>query len=186
MPANVDQVPCWYRNKPITADEWKILLLVDYWQFFISPTFAELGTKSGRIQRLNNWLRWVAAKGNTSKRYLIYVVRWERGEIGGRPHCHLFLGGMRGVTNFVSMSFRLQHDWRTKHGHCDVRPFDRGHLMRGANYVGGEVPDWKKQDLDWGKNRYEIGKFGIAGDYNVHFSKHAEELLQQMRGVDAA
>lgn len=179
-------VVLYHRDKPITADEWKILKLVDYWQFFISPTFAELGTKSGRIQRVNNWLRWVARQGSTTKRYLIYVVRWERGEIGGRPHCHLFLGGMKGVTNSISMAFRLQHDWRQRHGHCDVRPFDRGHLSKSANYVGGDVPDWKKNDLDWGKNRYEIGKFGGAGDYNVHFSRHAEEVLRQMRGSAAA
>jgi hypothetical protein len=187
MPAIVDvPVPLIYRDKPIAPDEWKILKLVEYWQFFITPTWKALGTKSGRIQTLNNWLRWVAHQGNTTKRYLIYVVRWELGEIGGRPHCHLFVGGMKDVTNFISMAWILQADWRKRHGHCDVRVFDRGHLLRAANYVGGDSPWWRKNDLEWGKNRYEIGKFGSAGDYNVHFSRRADEVLLQMREGSAA
>ena len=167
----MDVYSLYHRGKPISADEWKILRLFEHWQFFVSPTFAELGTHFGRVHRVENWLRRIAANyGHTTKRELIYVVRWERGEVGGRPHCHLFLGGMKRVSNFISMSWILMHDWRKQHGHCDVRVFDRGHLNKSASYVGG--------DIDWEKNRYEIGKFSRA--YQVHFSKRAEEVLLQM------
>jgi hypothetical protein len=161
-----------YRGKPISADEWKIMRLVEHWQFFITPTFAKLGSHFSRVHRVENWLRRIAARyGHTSKRELIYVTRWERGEIGGRPHCHLFLGGMRNVTNYISMQWMLIHDWRKRlQSDIDVRIFERSRLNQSANYVGG--------DVDWEKNRYEISKFGQA--YKVFFSSRAEELLLQM------
>ena len=133
--------------------------------------------------RVNNWLRWVAHQGNTTKRYLIYAVRWEHGEIGGRPHPHLFLGGMKDAKNQRSMCYILATDWYKRHNSkIDVRVFERSLLGKAANYVAG-VP---RSDLDWAKNRYEIGKFGKAGFDNVHFSQHAEEVLQQMSGAAAA
>src|SRR6266403_6282993 len=143
MPAEVYSL--YHRGKPITSDEWKILRLAEHWQFFISPTFITLGTHFGRVHRVENWLRRIAAKyGHTTKRELVYVTRWERGEIGGRPHPHLFLGGMRNVTNFISMSWILIHDWRKQHeSRITVRPFERSSLNRSANYLGGDV-DWEK------------------------------------------
>ena len=113
----------------------------------------------------------MAHKGNTSKRYLIYVIRWELGEIGGRPHCHLFVGGMMDIGNPISFGYMLSADWRKRHrSRIDVRVFDRGRLRKGANYLGG--------DSDWGKNRYEIGKFSTAD--RGYFSQCAEEILLQM------
>jgi hypothetical protein len=164
----------YHRGKVITSDEWKILRLVEHWQFFVTPTFVDLGTPSGRIQRLNNWLRWVAHEGNTTKRYLIYVVRWERGELGDRPHCHLFLGGMKAIKNPLSMCGILAHGWQQRYrSRIQVRVFERTDIKRSASYIGGD-----SSSVDWGKNRYEISKFRSAD--KVHFSLRAEELLQKM------
>jgi hypothetical protein len=172
-----------YNGKPITADEWKILKLVNHWQFFISPTFVKLGTRSWRVQRINNWLRWVAHQGKTTKRYLIYAIRWEHGEIGGRPHPHLFVGGMKGIYNEIGLCHALAAEWKRRHAsRIDVRVFERSLVAKGANYVAGAP----RSDWDWGKNRYEIGKFGKCGYDNVHFSQRAEEVLQQMSGAAAA
>lgn len=168
-----DFVHPYYRDRIISSDEWKILRLADYWQYFITPTFSEVGTHSGRVQRVNNWLRKIARYGSATKRYLIYVVRWERGECGDRPHCHIFLGGMT-TTNVISLRWILINSW--EHGRIDVRHFDRGRIRKGANYLGG--------DSDWEKNRYEIGKFRTADI--VHFSRHADEVLAQLQGIATA
>ena len=69
------------------------------------------------------------------------------------------------------MAHIIQNSWRKEHGICQVRVFERARLFRGANYVGG--------DVDWGKNRYEIGKFGNV-NATVYFSRRAEETLQQL------
>jgi hypothetical protein len=161
----------YHRGKPISSDEWKILRLYEHWQFFICPTFIQLGTHFSRVGRVENWLRRIATKyGHTTKRELIYVTRWERGEIGGRPHPHLFLGGLK-VANYITTSYALAWDWRKENqSRITVRPFERSHLNKSANYVGG--------DKDWEKNRYEIGKF--RGADKVFFSKRAEELLLQI------
>src|SRR5437763_4074655 len=52
-------------QRPWTAEEWKITVLAAYWQYFLTLTFAQLGTRWGRIHRVENWLRWVARQGNT-------------------------------------------------------------------------------------------------------------------------
>jgi hypothetical protein len=167
----------YYSGKPITADEWKILKLYEYWQYFITLTFKDLGTRSGRINRVNHWLRYVAHQGETTKRYLTYVIRWECGEIGGRPHCHLFVGGMK-LGNRITVGHMLENEWFKRHAsRAQARLFDRSKLRKVANYVGGE-------DVDWGKNRYEIGKFRTADI--VYFSQHAEEVLRQIQDVAAA
>jgi hypothetical protein len=169
------------RTTSCTADEWKILKLVEYWQFFLTLTFVNLGNVRGRINRVRTWLRWVARQGNTHPNYLVYVIRWERGEIGDRPHCHMFLGGMKDVKNYISMAHILEHDWRKHHGLAAVRPFERSRIGNGANYLAGFRNDW-----DWDKNLYEIRKFGRVDFSNIYFSRHAEEILHQMRNGPAA
>jgi len=115
-------------QRPWTAEEWKITVLSAYWQYFLTLTFAQLGTRWGRIHRVENWLRWVARQGNTHRDRLLYVIRWECGEIGDRPHCHMFLGGMKDVSNPLSMCFILMDNWRKREGICQVRVFERARV----------------------------------------------------------
>ena len=166
-------------QRPWTAEERKITVLSAYWQYFLTLTFAQLGTRWGRIHRVENWLRWVARQGNTHRDRLLYVIRWECGEIGDRPHCHMFLGGMKDVSNPLSMCFILMDNWRKREGICQVRVFERARVGRGANYLGG------RNDWDWGANSYEISKFGRTKT-TVFFSRCAEETLKQIEGAATA
>lgn len=162
-------------ERTITADEWKIWKLQNHWQFWIGPTFVPVGTHSSRVHRLKNFLELAGKHGSTSYRYLIYVVRWERGELGGRPHCHLFLGGLK-FTNIISMRHILIADWRklNNQSRVSVSIFNRQLLDRGAWYVANKQNALTTE----GGLQYEVSKFSRAAI--VHFSKHAEEVLDQL------
>jgi hypothetical protein len=160
--------------------EWQIKLIRD-WQYFATLTWdpRDLGTPWKRRNQVTYWLRKVAAMGQTTERKLTYIIRWERGEIGGLPHCHILVSGMT-TTNLLMIAFKARHAWTL--GVSQVRLYDPGQALGNAAYMtkGKFSAAWAQ-----GANTYEVAKFDKAGDDNIYVSrKMAERMLQQRSQTD--
>lgn len=162
--------------------EWQIHLLGDLWQLFATLTWdpRKLGNHRWRRNCVENWLRKVARLGGTSERYLFYITRWECGELGGLPHCHLLIGGMRVVKNWKSACFVTIHDW--PHGIAQVRLFSPAKVLGVAAYMSkGKFSEAFAQ----GANNYEVKKFGRVDYDSIYISRAAnEEMLRRTEGLE--
>jgi hypothetical protein len=155
--------------------EWQIKLIRD-WQYFATLTWdpRDLGTVWKRRNQVTYWLREVAQMGRTSEPKLTYVIRWESGETGGLPHCHILIAGMT-TTNLLMIAFKARHAW--KRGLSQVRLFDPGKAIGAAAYMskGKFSAAWAQ-----GANTYEVAKFGKVSEDSIYVSrKMAERMLQQ-------
>jgi hypothetical protein len=78
-----------------SATAWLLKLIV--WEFFCTLTWSSHARSCGRKRRtqvtccLRYWARTVRPGVSDPLRRLAFVVRWERGEIGGLPHCHVLI-----------------------------------------------------------------------------------------------
>jgi hypothetical protein len=160
--------------------EWQIKLIED-WQFFATLTWnphLDLGTVCKRRNHVTYWLREIARHGNTSEKRLCYVIRWESGELGGLPHCHILIAETT-FRHFPSACFVLKNTW--KKGISQVRLYDPGKVIGMAAYMskGRFSAAWAQ-----GANNYEVAKFGKVGRENmdsIYISKRAQERMQQRR-----
>jgi hypothetical protein len=163
--------------------EWQIKLIRD-WQYFATLTWdpRDLGTVWKRRNQVTYWLREVAQMGRTSEPKLTYVIRWEAGETGGLPHCHILIAGMT-TTNPLMIAFKARHAW--KRGLSQVRLFDPGKAIGAAAYMskGKFSAAWAQ-----GANTYEVAKFGKVGEDNIYVSRKMAErmLLQRSQTNDRA
>jgi hypothetical protein len=164
--------------------EWQIKLIED-WQFFATLTWnphLELGTPCQRGNQVRYWLREIARLGGSAEPRLCYVIRWESGELGGLPHCHILIAELA-FSNFRSACFILKNSW--KRGVSQVRLYDPGKALGAAAYMskGRFSAAWAG-----GANGYEIAKFGKVGQENmdrIYISKRAQERMRQRRsGAD--
>ena len=75
-----------------SATEWQLKLIV--WEFFCTLTWSGRARNCVRKRRthvtrwLRYWARTVRPGAADLLQSLAFVIRWERGEIGGLPHCH--------------------------------------------------------------------------------------------------
>src|SRR5438132_13476769 len=78
-----------------SATEWQLKLIV--WEFFCSLTSSGLARNCVRKRRthMTRWLRYWARTVRPAVAdplgQLAFVIRWERGEISGLPHCHILI-----------------------------------------------------------------------------------------------
>jgi len=124
------------------------------WDLFGTITFQ------GKVPRPNKafgqaWEHFRCASRLTGTRYdhLLIALRWERGEIGGRPHFHYLLGGTL-TSNRMSLSKMLEREWVVRTGGFpEIRPFDIS--RNGCAYVskcmditgsGGDIFELRKFD----------------------------------------
>ena len=89
---------------------------------------------------------------------LAFVIRWERGEIGGLPHCHILISRFPEPSINPSTCFAMVNTW--KHGISQVRLYDP--------YGPGDVSRYPSKgrfssaaDCE-GANTYELRKFNRA------------------------
>jgi len=64
------------------------------WQIFVTLTWAESKSEGIRQRVLFAWLRRLSKTSGRHFHRLLWAVRQERGEIGGREHYHVLLGGL--------------------------------------------------------------------------------------------
>lgn len=109
-----------------SATEWLLKLIV--WEFFCTLTWSGRERSCGRKRRthVTRWLRYWArtvrpAVADPLGR-LAFVIRWERGEIGGLPHCNILISRFPERSINRSTCFAMKNTW--KHGIAQVRLYD--------------------------------------------------------------
>ena len=130
--------------------------LVD-WQVFGTGTWRPscLGSVRSREERLWDFLRsWTEEKRSVKLFDLPVVVRWEKGELGGHPHCHFLLAGLERVS--IDWMFKGAARWFELCGLSRIRPF--------GSTLGGQVTTVRYclNSISSRKDGYELGKFGSA------------------------
>ena len=109
-----------------SATEWQLKLIV--WEFFCTLTWESRARSCVRKRRehvmrwLRYWARTVRPGVSHALEQLAYVIRWERGEIGGLPHCHVLISRFPLRSIHQSTCFAMIHTW--KHGIAQVRLYD--------------------------------------------------------------
>jgi hypothetical protein len=147
---------------PESATEWLLKLIV--WEFFCTFTWSSLARSCTRKRRthVTRWLRYWARTVRPGVAdplgQLAFVIRWERGEIGGLPHCHVLISRFPERSINPSTCFAIKNTW--KHGIAQVRLYDP--------YVPGDVSRYLSKgrflsaaDCE-GANTYEMRKFNRA------------------------
>jgi len=129
-----------------------LLKLAD-WQIFGTLTWREstLGTIRSRECDVSEYLQHWAAREHLSLTEMPLVIRWERGEIGERPHCHFLLHGfphLHQIDHHRRMNQMMI--WARKFGLTKIRRFYSSLREEVAKYLTVEP------------NSYEIGKFNSA------------------------
>src|SRR2546430_8153127 len=96
-----------------SATEWQLKLIV--WEFFCTLTWTGRARNCVRKRRshVTRWLRYWArtvrpAVADPLGR-LAFVIRWERGEIGGFTHCHIFISSFSERSINPSTGFSMGH-----------------------------------------------------------------------------
>lgn len=141
----------------MNATEYQ-LQLID-WQFFGTATWSPkaLGSCLSRETDLWQFLRaWVKEKSELRLFQHPSIVRWERGEIGDRPHAHFLISGFPSKTVNKTVCFQQMHKWE-KFGFMRLRPF-RGRCL-SARILAAYV---EKPSRAYDGNRYELVKFDKA------------------------
>jgi len=153
-----------------SATEWLLKLIV--WEFFCTLTWSSRARSCGRKRQthVTRWLRYWARTVRPSvadpPEQLAFVIRWERGEIGGLPHCHMLISRFPERSINPSTCFAMVNTW--KHGISQVRLYDP--------YGPGDVARYLSKgrfssaaDCE-GANTYELRKFNRA-DWDLHQSR---------------
>jgi hypothetical protein len=113
-------------RSPESATEWLLKLIV--WAFFCTLTWSGRARSCGRKRQthvtrwLRYWARTVRPRVAEPLGHLAFVIRWERGEIGGLPHCHVLISRFPERSINPSTCFAMKNTW--KHGISQVRLYD--------------------------------------------------------------
>jgi hypothetical protein len=133
---------------PESATEWLLKLIV--WELFCTLTWSSQARSCGRKRRahVTRWLRYwgrtVRPSVTDPLEQLAFVIRWERGEIGGLPHCHILISRFLERSINPSTCFAMKNTW--KHGIAQVRLYDpyapgdvSRYLSKGPFLVSGRL-----------------------------------------------
>jgi hypothetical protein len=163
---------------PESATEYQLKLL--RWQFFATYTWSpdRAGSFPFRRKVLERHLGNFAKKvcGIIVTEELPFAVRWERGETGGHPHCHLLIAGAPPSAVNLNTCFATKNSW--KWGVAQVRLYDP--QLNGQAYMqkGRFSSQWAQ-----GANAYELKKFNGRNLDLLHISRGAMKLMMWAKGV---
>lgn len=157
------------------------------WQLFATLTFrSDRLSDRSRWSLVFAWLRKAALWQRVHFSKLLWIVRMERGEKGGRLHFHVLLGGLPAERLTERYRLVLCGAWKGQRGcgmaHVVTYRFD----LSGVDYVLKSL-EFAHSYRDDGKF-YEARKFGgRPGLYNplltVMCSKSVFSLIRARRGI---
>lgn len=168
--------------------------LAERWDLFLSLTFKSV-RRFERAWRVN-WFRLIrtAAKvWGVPFSSLLWVVRVERGGIGGRPHLHAVLGCLPAWVNVPYTGLILRQLWSpTKRlnsgelvlaenavGWSDIRPYDRS--LGAAVYTLKDLEGLSSSSPNVHREQYEDLRMCRQGADMVMFSNSALRVLRVLR-----
>ncbi len=176
-----------------TSLEWQLKLI--RWDFFATLTWdeIELTTPASRRNNVNHWMDcWAAHICGLKSKHIAWVVRFERGELGDRPHCHLLISRVPVRHINLGNCFRMRHMWQhlkvctcgnkvtgiCHRGIAQVRLYDPA--AGGCKYMtkGRFGVEWAQ-----GANAYELRKFNSQDCDALHISPRAFEEMVEARTV---
>jgi len=176
-----------------TSLEWQLKLIA--WDFFATLTWDEIETTtvSSRRNQVSRWLEgWCAQVCGLKLNRVAFAIRWERVEVGDRPHCHLLIS--RIPIRFINMTscFAMMNRWMhhkqctctkpseqiCKHGLARVRLYDA--TRGGVAYMtkGKFSQEWTQ-----GANAYELKKFSSFDLDALYISPRAWQEMVEARTV---
>jgi hypothetical protein len=102
------------------------------------------------------------------------VTRWERGEVGDRPHCHLLITSLPKNVVHLTTCFRLMSAW--KHGISQVRLYEPSRNGEAYMTKGKFSYSWAQ-----GANAYELKKFNSEELDALFISPRAMQMMMERR-----
>ena len=139
------------------------------WGYFGTLTYSGLKPEYVRKSMTMAFFYEIARMQKVRPRELVWVLREERGEIGGRLHHHFLLQETKDKTS-LSMCFMLDATWKKIGGGMTaMRQYDR--QLTGADYVTKCLS---------GANAYEMGKFNDSV-CQLTYSHRLVSILKRMR-----
>ncbi|MEA3186279.1 MAG: hypothetical protein QOD99_109 [Chthoniobacter sp.] len=162
-----------------SATEYQ-LKMFSHWQFFATLTWDSQREGSARFRErvfgdwIGNFARVVCKVMVPDE--LPYAVRWEHGEIGGRPHCHALIAGAPPSAVNLSTCFASKNSW--KWGIAQVRLYEPKRNAAAYMQKGRFSLEWSQ-----GANAYELKKFNARQVDLLHISRGAMKQMLLSRGV---
>jgi hypothetical protein len=135
---------------------------------YVPPVGKQISAAFGWMRTFCNWYHIHFRK------QLLFALRQERGETGGRPHLHALVGGLpNGVVNSARSRVSMQAEWE-KFG---------GGMSRVREFGFDESGDYLIKPETWnGADAYEGAKFGNQ-DCQVTISHSVWEQVAKRRGL---
>jgi len=157
-----------------------MLALID-WQLFCTFTWrsGQLGSVAKRDGDLWTFLKWFSKPRAVGEfRQVPVAVRWERGELGDRPHAHCLVAGLRPEFVNITTCFAAMHEWNQRHGLARVRRYGLNGTKRGESSYLMKGFSVSRADS------YEAGKFDQAD--RLEITPAAWQLLASCTGSPQA
>jgi hypothetical protein len=145
------------------------------WDVFGHLTFKSLKARSLLYAYVFRLMREASDISARPYRELLIAVRYERGEIGDRPHFHVLVGGTQ-TLNQQTLAHQLIAKWKAMTGgRVQFRPY----------IPCGSAEDYLMKECGWtyaGANGYEVAKFDRADD--VTLSRSVSRCLRATNCIE--
>ena len=155
---------------------WAFQLNLVEWQLFLHLSFAALTPSFNNRKAKCEELFWkLAGVHDLHLNDLAFVIRFENGELTGRPHCHAVLTGLpeKGIDRKSQFAYQ---SWAKKiMGNARINPFQRS--LPGVAYLTEGLHHYDPGTA------YEISKFGTADAIYVSPKARMEFLRARAFGV---
>lgn len=162
-----------------TATEYQLKLI--RWSFFGTLTWASstLGSVRSRERQVWEYFERWADSEQVRLAQLPIALRWERGEIGDRPHAHFLLKQERAAR--LAACFYRMHEWNTVLGLGFARVRLYHPAIDWSDYIVKDLDGESVRNDASNANRYELRKFDHADRLEINGA--AWHLICKAAGV---